>query len=84
VKDQMSGEFPERNIVKLTRLASGAEEEAYRRLVESQFRDDDDEQAQSNKGRLFKITLEKALFSSPMACASVVANRLKRLESRKD
>ena len=26
----------------------------------------------------------KALFSSPMACASVVANRLKRLESRKD
>ncbi len=75
---------PQRNIVKLTGLASGAEEEAYRRLVESQFRDDDDEQAQSNKGRLFKITLEKALFSSPMACASVVANRLKRLESRKD
>ncbi len=84
VKDQMAGEFPERNIVKLTHPATGAEEEAYRRLVESQFRDDDDEDSRSNKGRLFKITLEKALFSSPMACASVVANRLKRLENRKE
>lgn len=64
----MSGEFPERNIVKLTRLASGAEEEAYRRLVESQFRDDDDEQAQSNKGRLFKITLEKRYFQPDGVC----------------
>lgn len=59
MKDQMAGEFPERNIVKLTHPATGAEEEAYRRLVESQFRDDDDEDSRSNKGRLFKITLEK-------------------------
>ena len=59
----MAGEFPERNIVKLMHPATGAEE-AYRRLVESQFRDDDDEDSRSNKGRLFKITLEKALFSS--------------------
>ncbi|OZT31920.1 hypothetical protein CH229_28385, partial [Salmonella enterica subsp. enterica serovar Heidelberg] len=39
VRDQMAGEFPERNIVKLMRPATGAEEEAYRRLVGSQFRD---------------------------------------------
>jgi len=83
VKDQMAGEFPERNIVKLTHQATGAEEEVYRRLVESKFLDDD-EDTSSNKGHLFKITLEKALFSSPMACASVVENRLKRLENRKE
>ncbi|MGM7736881.1 DEAD/DEAH box helicase [Yersinia enterocolitica] len=84
VKDQMAGEFPEREIKALQREATSAEEEVYRRLLESKFRDDDDEDASANKGHLFKITLEKALFSSPMACASVVANRLKRLESRKE
>lgn len=84
VKDQMAGEFPEREIKALRRDATSAEEEVYRRLLESKFRDDDDEDASANKGHLFKITLEKALFSSPMACASVVANRLKRLESRKE
>lgn len=84
VKDQMAGEFPEREIKALKREATSAEEEVYRRLLESKFRDDDDEDTSVNKGRLFKITLEKALFSSPMACASVVANRLKRLESRKE
>lgn len=82
VKDQMAGEFPEREIKALKREATSAEEEVYRRLLESKFRDDDDEDTSANKGRLFKITLEKALFSSPMACASVVANRLNRLESR--
>lgn len=82
VKDQMAGEFPEREIKALKREATSAEEEVYRRLLESKFHDDDDEDTSANKGRLFKITLEKALFSSPMACASVVANRLKRLESR--
>ena len=84
VKDQMAGEFPEREIKALKREATSAEEEVYRRLLESKFRDDDEEDTSVNKGRLFKITLEKALFSSPMACASVVANRLKRLESRKE
>ncbi|ASY81932.1 helicase [Pectobacterium polaris] len=84
VKDQMAGEFPEREIKALKRDATSVEEEVYHRLLESKFRDDDDEDASANKGRLFKITLEKALFSSPMACASVVANRLKRLESRKE
>ncbi|MCU1795871.1 DEAD/DEAH box helicase [Pectobacterium polaris] len=84
VKNQMAGEFPEREIKALKRDATSVEEEVYHRLLESKFRDDDDEDASANKGRLFKITLEKALFSSPMACASVVANRLKRLESRKE
>lgn len=84
VKDQMAGEFPEREIKALKREATPAEEEVYRRLLESKFRDDDEEDTSANKGHLFKITLEKALFSSPMACASVVANRLKRLESRKE
>jgi superfamily II DNA or RNA helicase len=84
VKDQMIGEFPERQISAPKRKASAAEEEVYRRLVESKLRDDDADDTPATKGRLFKVTLEKTLFSSPMACASVVANRLKRLESRKE
>ena len=84
VKDQMAGEFPEREIKALQKAAIAAEEEVYRRLVESEFREDDDDDAPGNKGRLFKISLEKALFSSPMACASVVANRLSRLEKKKE
>lgn len=84
VKDQMAGEFPEREIKALQKAATAAEEEVYRRLVESEFREDDDDDTPGNKGRLFKISLEKALFSSPMACASVVANRLSRLEKKKE
>lgn len=84
VKDQMAGEFPERQIRALKRAATATEEEAYRRLVESRLLDDDEDETKGAKGRLFKVTLEKALFSSPMACASVVSNRLKRLENRKE
>ncbi|WP_233962470.1 DEAD/DEAH box helicase [Shewanella indica] len=84
VKDQMVGEFPERQIHSLKRKATAAEEEVYRRLIESKLRDDDDDDSPATKGRLFKVTLEKALFSSPMACASVVQNRLKRLQARKE
>ena len=33
-------------------------------------------------GQLFRTTLEKALFSSPVACLSTVHNRITRLEKR--
>lgn len=49
VKDQMAGEFPEREIKALRRDATSAEEEVYRRLLESKFRDDDDEDASTTK-----------------------------------
>src|SRR5690606_17919336 len=35
-------------------------------------------------GQLFRTTLEKALFSSPAACASTLRNRLERLQKRSD
>lgn len=83
VKDQMAGEFPEREIKQITRQASAQEEEVFRRLVESELKDDDSDDSSAKRGRLFKVTLAKALFSSPMACASVVENRLANLAKRK-
>ena len=35
-----------------------------------------------NQGRLFKTTLEKALFSSPAACIKSIENRLKKLRNK--
>lgn len=81
VKDQIAGEFPDRNIERIHAQASIEEEEVYRRLVESHLKGMDGERKSS---RLFKVTLEKTLFSSPMACLSTVENRIKRLESKSD
>ncbi|MBY5947899.1 DEAD/DEAH box helicase [Photobacterium rosenbergii] len=81
VKDQMAGEFPERNIDRVYANASMEEEEVYRRLVESSLKSMDSGRKSS---RLFKVTLEKALFSSPMACLSTVENRIQRLEKKND
>nr|ALP44725.1 putative ATP-dependent helicase [Vibrio cholerae] len=79
VKDQMVGEFPERHIDRVYAKASAQEEEVYRRLVEMSLRSLES----GNKGtKLFKVTLEKALFSSPMACLSTVENRIKKLEQK--
>ncbi|WJG26798.1 DEAD/DEAH box helicase [Vibrio furnissii] len=79
VKDQMVGEFPERNIDRVYAQASLEEEEVYRRLIESSLRSLDT----GKKGaKLFKVTLEKALFSSPIACLSTVENRIKKLDKK--
>ncbi|WP_240537392.1 DEAD/DEAH box helicase [Vibrio sp. CUB2] len=81
VKDQMKGEFPERNIQSIYANASSQEEEVYRRLVAASLKSMDSGRKSS---RLFKVTLEKALFSSPMACLSTVENRIRNLEKKND
>ncbi|WP_285163556.1 DEAD/DEAH box helicase [Shewanella goraebulensis] len=81
VKDQIAGEFPEREIKEVYGTASIEEEEAYRQLTELELAAMD---TGRNTSRLFKVTLEKALFSSPMACLSTVENRISNLVKRKD
>jgi superfamily II DNA or RNA helicase len=79
IKDQVASAFPERVIKKLPVRASAAEEAAYEALgalsLKKQAR-----QGAGGNGMLFKTLLEKALFSSPVACLKTVAERIKKLE----
>lgn len=77
VRDQL-GDFPDREIDKHHARASALEERAYDLLMETPFQNLD------GRGRqgLFRTTLEKALFSSPAACLSILTNRLKALTKR--
>ena len=80
VKDQLMGNFPEREIEVVKTPASAPEEVAYDRLMEVSFHNLNG--GGQGAGQLFRTTLEKALFSSPQACLSVVNNRSKRLQQR--
>jgi ERCC4-related helicase len=80
VREELQGNFPEREIKTESIAASKAEEEAYARLMEVSFHTLDGRG--SGAGQLFRTTLEKALFSSPAACLSTVQNRIARLKSR--
>ncbi|MGL5336779.1 MAG: helicase-related protein, partial [Enterovibrio sp.] len=79
VKEQMVGEFPERHIDRVYAKASEQEEAAYHRLVEMSLRS---LESGNKSSKLFKVTLEKALFSSPMACLSTVENRIKKIQQK--
>lgn len=78
VVGQLAESFPERDIAKLYCPASPVEEHAYDVLMEASFHTLNGRGA----GQLFRTTLEKALFSSPAACASTICNRLNRLQKR--
>jgi superfamily II DNA or RNA helicase len=58
---------------------SSREEAAYDVLAHLDLQED--AEAQKKGQRLFKTLLEKALFSSPAACAETIEKRLKKLES---
>ncbi|TKB47989.1 DEAD/DEAH box helicase [Ferrimonas sediminicola] len=81
VKDQIAGEFPEREIKVVECPASSAEEWVYDTLVDAKF-----EQEEGRKGtsRLLKIGFEKTLFSSPMACFETVCKRLEKLQKQNE
>lgn len=81
VRDQLKGNFPEREIGVEKVPATSAEEAAYESLLDVSFNTLDGESGQGG-GRLFRTRLEKTLFSSPMACLSTVRNRMVRLERR--
>jgi len=85
VKDQISKEFPERQIETIRSNATAVEEDAYRELLDANFGSlDKSSEGGQNHSRLFRVTLEKALFSSPMACLSTVENRLNKLKNKDD
>lgn len=80
VRNQLSQNFPERDIATERVPASRAEDHAFDLLIDAGFHTLDGK----GGGQLFRTTLEKALLSSPAACASTIANRLKRLEKHLD
>jgi len=80
VKDQIAGSFPERVVITPRNEASAKEEAAYQHLTEMAFSSID--QSRSGAKILFRTLLEKALFSSPAACASTINERIKRLEKK--
>jgi SNF2 family DNA or RNA helicase len=85
VKDQIAKEFPERQIETIRSNATAVEEDAYRELLNANFGSlDKSSEGGKNHSRLFRVTLEKALLSSPMACLSTVENRLNKLIKKED
>lgn len=80
VRTQLSQNFPERDIATERVPASHVEDHAFDLLMDASFHTLDGK----GSGQLFRTTLEKALLSSPAACASTIANRLKRLEKHLD
>lgn len=83
VREQLAQSFPERAIAKLHCAASKVEDQAYELLIDARFHTLDSKRGNGQGGsQLFRTTLEKALFSSPSACASTIRNRLGRLQKR--
>ena len=78
VAEQLTEALPERVVYTPKSTASTAEEEAYAILRDATFNTLNKGQA-GGAGQLFRTTLEKALLSSPAACLSTIAQRLKRL-----
>ncbi len=85
VKDQIAKEFPERQIETVRSIATALEEDTYRELLSADFGSlDKSSDGGRNHSILFRVTLEKALFSSPIACLSTVENRLNKLIKKED
>ena len=76
VATQLGRSFPERKIYKARARATAEEEEAFHRLTALSFSRID---RRAHGGMLFRMTLEKALFSSPAACIESIDERIKRL-----
>ncbi|MEX2530806.1 MAG: DEAD/DEAH box helicase [Gemmatimonadota bacterium] len=81
IQDQVSTAFQHREIGVVRATASEAEEHVHGQLADLKFGRLD---ARRGGSHLFKTTLSKALFSSPMACAETIRNRIQRLERRED
>lgn len=81
IKDQVPMSFKERTISRVYADATLVEEEAFEYLSQMTFTRLDQRRGGA---MLFKTTLEKALFSSPAACAETIRNRVHRLENTGD
>ncbi|KQP00291.1 hypothetical protein ASF32_13715 [Methylobacterium sp. Leaf91] len=79
VRDAIKSKVPDRVTERLPFPPSQAEESAYEVLAGLALTED---ATAHNKGqRLFKTLLEKALFSSPVACAETLTKRVRSLEA---
>ncbi len=77
IQSQVKGSFEEREIRTILVSASPEEESAYDTLTTMAFHKLDHHRGGA---RLFRTTLEKALFSSPAACLETIENRIRRLQ----
>jgi superfamily II DNA or RNA helicase len=81
IQEQAPLAFKERTIGVARATASAAEEAAYEQFVNTSFTRVN---TRDKTGKLFKTTLEKALFSSPYACLKTIHNRVSRLKNLQD
>ena len=79
IQYQVQQAFKERSFSKAGVSASMFEEDVFAAFAQLKFSRLDQH---LHGGRLFKTTLEKALFSSPAACIETIDNRVKRLEKK--
>jgi superfamily II DNA or RNA helicase len=79
VRDEIRQHFPERQVFRFKASPSAAEERAFAVLAELDLAID---QERRGADMLFRTTLEKALLSSPAACAQTVRERMGRLAKR--
>ncbi len=80
VKDEIRQNFPERRVFRFKAPVSPAEEKAFARLGDLQLAIDQDRRTGADM--LFRTTLEKALLSSPAACAKTIRERMRRLRTK--
>ena len=80
VKDEIRQNFPERKVFRFKAPVSSTEERAFARLGDLQLAIDKDRHSAGDM--LFRTTLEKALLSSPAACAKTIRERMSRLSSK--
>lgn len=81
IQSQVLSAFKERSISVVRTPASRVEEQAYDNLVDINFAKID---TRETAGKLFRTTLEKALFSSPAACLQTINNRIGTLKKTED
>jgi hypothetical protein len=80
VRDEIRKDFPERRVFRFRATPSRAEEQAFARLADLKLAIDDNRGAGADI--LFRTTLEKALFSSPAACAQSIKERMFRMREK--
>ena len=81
IQSQVESAFKERKIRVAHCDATLLEEDAFDVFTNIKFSQIDHKRS---AGQLFKITLEKSLFSSPAACLDTINNRIKRLEKTEE
>ena len=80
VREQMKQDFPEREVYRLACEASAAENIAFDALAELKLGSEGG--GARDGSMLFRTVLEKALFSSPDACAQTLRERIRKLEAK--